>query len=38
VAHASGQVESPDNASTIEDSVFVRSVDPNNTSAQVLCP
>ncbi|HEX7297694.1 MAG TPA: prepilin-type N-terminal cleavage/methylation domain-containing protein [Solirubrobacteraceae bacterium] len=38
VAHASGQVEKPENASTIEDSVFVRSVDPNTTSSQVLCP
>jgi prepilin-type N-terminal cleavage/methylation domain-containing protein len=39
VAHASGQLEpGPDNASTIEDSVFARSVDPNATSAQVVCP
>jgi type II secretory pathway pseudopilin PulG len=39
VAHASGQLEpSPDNASTIEDSVFIRSVDPNASGAQVLCP
>jgi prepilin-type N-terminal cleavage/methylation domain-containing protein len=38
VAHASGQVEKPENASTIEDSVFVRSVDPNISSSQVLCP
>jgi type II secretory pathway pseudopilin PulG len=39
VAHASGQLEpGPDNASTIEDSVFIRSVDPSTTGAQVLCP
>jgi prepilin-type N-terminal cleavage/methylation domain-containing protein len=39
VAHASGQVEkSPNNASTIEDSVFTRSVDPNAASSQVICP
>jgi Tfp pilus assembly protein PilV len=39
VAHASGQVEpGPNNASTIEDSVFTRSVDPNAAGAQVLCP
>jgi type II secretory pathway pseudopilin PulG len=38
VAHASGQIEKPTNASPIEDSVFVRSVDPNTSSSQVLCP
>jgi prepilin-type N-terminal cleavage/methylation domain-containing protein len=38
VAHASAQSEGPNNASTIEDSVFARSVDPNNASAQVVCP
>jgi hypothetical protein len=39
VAHASGQLEpGPDNASTIEDSVFIRSVDPSTSGAQVLCP
>jgi hypothetical protein len=39
VAHASGQLEpQSSNASTIEDAVFVRSVDPNTSGAQVLCP
>jgi prepilin-type N-terminal cleavage/methylation domain-containing protein len=38
VAHASAQVEGPNNASTIEDSVSSRPVDPNNSSAQVVCP
>ncbi|MEN3284603.1 MAG: hypothetical protein V7607_5743 [Solirubrobacteraceae bacterium] len=39
VAHASGQVEpGPNNASTIEDSVFTRSVDPSSSTPQVLCP
>jgi type II secretory pathway pseudopilin PulG len=39
VAHASGQVEPrSSNASSIEDSVFVRSVDPSTSGAQVLCP
>jgi len=39
VAHASGQLEpGANNASTIEDSVFTRSVDPSAAGAQVLCP
>jgi type II secretory pathway pseudopilin PulG len=39
VAHASGQLEpQSSNASTIEDAVFVRSVDPSTSGAQVLCP
>lgn len=39
VAHASGQLEpGPNNASTIEDAVFTRSVDPSTSGAQVLCP
>jgi Tfp pilus assembly protein PilV len=39
VAHASGQVEpGPNNASTIEDSVFTRSVDPSASGPRVLCP
>lgn len=39
VAHASGQVESsPSNASTIEDSVFTRSVDSSLPSPSVVCP
>jgi prepilin-type N-terminal cleavage/methylation domain-containing protein len=39
VAHASGQLEAnPGNASTIEDSVFTRSVDPSTPGTRVLCP